>query len=84
MNIDEDDAVRYYDDNRFLHREDGPAVSYADGAIKHWYYHGELHRLDGPAMEYSWGDQYYYIHGIEYTEEEYKMITFFNRPGCDV
>lgn len=32
------------------HREDGPAVEYADGS-KYWYQNGELHREDGPAIE---------------------------------
>ena len=32
------------------HREDGPAVEYANG-YKSWYINGELHREDGPAIE---------------------------------
>ena len=32
-----------------LHREDGPAVEYADGSVK-WYFNGKLHRDDGPAV----------------------------------
>lgn len=35
-----------------LHREDGPAMVWADGTRK-WYYNGVLHREDGPAIE--WG-----------------------------
>jgi hypothetical protein len=33
-----------------LHREDGPAMEYADGT-KEWYIDGQLHREDGPATE---------------------------------
>jgi hypothetical protein len=33
-----------------LHREDGPAVEFADGT-KEWYLNGRLHRADGPALE---------------------------------
>ena len=33
-----------------LHREDGPAIEYANGN-KHWYLNGKLHREDGPAIE---------------------------------
>lgn len=34
-----------------LHREDGPAVEYPNGA-KMWYQWGKLHRVDGPAEEW--------------------------------
>jgi hypothetical protein len=36
--------------NGKLHREDGPAIIYADGT-KFWYLNGKLHREDGPAVE---------------------------------
>lgn len=39
-----------------LHREDGPAVEYADGS-QSWYLYGELHRTDGPALVYANGDK---------------------------
>ena len=42
-----------------LHRDDGPAVEYADGS-KYWYQNGQLHRLDGPAIEYDDGSKYWY------------------------
>lgn len=32
---------------------------------------GELHRLDGPAIEYKSGSKGYYIHHINYFEEDY-------------
>ena len=38
------------------HREDGPAVEYADGS-KEWYLNGKLHREDGPACEYADGSK---------------------------
>ena len=42
----------YYKDKKktILHREDGPAIEYADGG-KDWYFNGKLHRIDGPAVE---------------------------------
>ena len=55
-----------------LHREDGPAVEYADGT-KYWYRNGELHRVDGPVIEYSTGDTYWYLNGILLTEEEFNQ-----------
>ena len=39
-----------------LHREDGPAVIYADGS-KDWCQDDVLHREDGPAVIYSNGRQ---------------------------
>ena len=40
--------------NGKLHREDGPAVEYADGS-KDWYINGIRHRENGPAVEYADG-----------------------------
>ena len=42
-------AKRWYKNGR-LHREDGPAIEYADGT-KAWYFYGEMHREGGPAYE---------------------------------
>jgi len=40
--------------NNKFHREDGPAVEYANGG-KEWYLNGKRHREDGPAIEYADG-----------------------------
>ena len=40
----------WYNKNYRLHREDGPAIEYADGT-KAWYLNGKMHREDGPAFE---------------------------------
>jgi hypothetical protein len=45
-----------------LHREDGPAVEYADGEVEYWV-NGRLHREDGPAKEYSDGIKEYWVNG---------------------
>jgi hypothetical protein len=37
-----------------LHREDGPAIVWADGS-KAWCRNGELYRVDGPAVEMPTG-----------------------------
>ena len=42
-----------------LHRENGPAIEYADGT-KVWYYHGKLHREDGPAIESANGSKVWF------------------------
>ena len=53
------------------HREDGPAVEYADGD-KFWYLNGERHREDGPAFERADGSKFWYLNGTGYTEAEWK------------
>jgi hypothetical protein len=45
-----------------LHREDGPAVEWANGD-KEWYLNNELHREDGPAVEWANGDKSWYLNG---------------------
>jgi len=40
--------------NGKLHREDGPAVEWADGH-REWWLNGELHREDGSAIEWANG-----------------------------
>ena len=47
-----------------LHREDGPAVEFADGR-KEWYLHGNLHREDGPAIEYADGSKFWFLNDEE-------------------
>ena len=70
----------YYKDKdmKIPHREDGPAVEYADGD-KFWYINGKRHREDGPAVEYANGTKYWCINGklhredgpaVEYTDGE--------------
>ena len=44
------------------HREDGPAVEYADGS-KYWYVDGKLHRTDGPAVECTSGTKLWFLNG---------------------
>jgi uncharacterized protein (UPF0216 family) len=54
--------------NGELHREDGPAVEYADG-YKAWYKHDKLHRENGPAIEYANGDRWWFIDGEFHRED---------------
>jgi len=56
--------------NGILHREDGPAMEYADGT-KYWYRNGKRHREDGPGIEYADGTKYWYLNGIRYPESEF-------------
>ena len=44
---------------KVLHREDWPAIEYADGS-KCWYKNGQRHRTDGPAIEWANGTKEWY------------------------
>ena len=54
-----DDGTEKWYLNGKLHREDGPAIKYADGD-KVWYKEGLVHREDGPAIEYPDGSKFWY------------------------
>ena len=74
----EEYIVRVYSDmtewyqNGQLHRLDGPAREWRDGA-KVWYQNGKLHRLDGPAREWGDGSKEWWLNGKYYkTEKEWE------------
>jgi hypothetical protein len=53
-----------------LHREDGPAVEWADG-MKEWWVNGLRHRTDGPAVTYpdgseheQWRESVWWVNGV--------------------
>ena len=50
------------------HREDGPAVEFANGD-KFWYKNGECHREDGPAIERTNGSTEWYRNGKLHRED---------------
>jgi hypothetical protein len=58
----------YLNDKR--HREDGPAIEFADGT-KSWWLDDKLHRVGGPAVEYANGHKVWYLNGKHLTEEEF-------------
>lgn len=39
--------------------------------VKRWYLNGKLHRENGPAVEGSNGEKYWYLDGIELSEQRY-------------
>ena len=61
---------KYWYLNGKPHREDGPAVEYADGTKK-WYLNGKPHREDGPAIEWADGTKEWWLDGNELTEAEF-------------
>jgi hypothetical protein len=69
-----EDGAKYWYLNDELHREDGPAVEWANGT-KAWYLNHRLHREDGPAIERATGRKEWWLNGQEVTEEEHKRRT---------
>tara|TARA_R110000851_G_scaffold33365_1_gene88686 strand:- start:420 stop:767 length:348 start_codon:yes stop_codon:yes gene_type:complete len=60
--IDQYGDKRWFNSNRKFHRDDLPAIEYADGANS-WYQHGEYHRDDGPAVILTDGEKWWFKHG---------------------
>ena len=54
--------------NGKLHREDGPAVEFANGD-KFWHRNSMLHREDGPAIEYANGDKFWHRNSMLHRED---------------
>ena len=50
----------YFNKDGKYHREDGPAIEYANG-YKAWFLNGKRHREDGPAVEYASGNKSWYL-----------------------
>jgi hypothetical protein len=74
--IKNDNGIFYYKDKEMTirHREDGPAVEWANGT-KYWWLNGELHREDGPAIERVDGSKEWFLNGKVVTEAEHKKLT---------
>ena len=66
--IDEFGIQRWFDDHGKVHREDGPALIYTNGAER-WYRHGKLHRIGKPAVIYSDGSEEWYLNGKLHRED---------------
>ena len=61
---------KYWFLNGQHHREEGPAIEWADGT-KYWYLNGQRHREEGPAIEWADGDKAWYLNNESLTEEEF-------------
>ena len=72
IEVDKWGARCYYNTNGQLHRENGPAIEYADGS-KSWYKNDQYHRTDGPAIDWTRGRKAWYINGEELTEAEFNQ-----------
>jgi len=72
IRTDKDGTKWYYKDKEMtiLHREDGPAVEWADGGNS-WFINGKYHREDGPAVEWANGYKSWWVNGKSLTEEQF-------------
>ena len=61
--------------NGKIHREDGPAVVWADGS-KFWFIDDKRHRDDGPAIEWPDGTKEWFLNNKEYTKDEFIILQF--------
>jgi len=64
----DDNGTRCWWLNGKWHREDGPAIEFADGN-RYWYLNGQLHREDGPACEYANGSREWWLNGKCHRED---------------
>ena len=67
VEVFEDGSFNWKLDGQY-HREDGPAVKWADGT-EFYLLNGEFHREDGPAVKYADGSEFYYIDGQYHRED---------------
>ena len=83
-------TVRVYNDktewylNGKRHRENGPAIEWANGS-KYWWLNGELHHENGPAVECADGTKEWWLNGIEYSEAQWKkeVAKIKNKNSCN-
>ena len=55
----------YYNSAGQLHREDGPAIEYAN-SNKEWWQNDQRHRTDGPAMTHTDGFSAWFQNGLRH------------------
>ena len=71
-------GTKYYRVKGRIHREDGPAVEFADGG-KWWYKNGKIHREEGPAFERNgrkqwWLNNNFYGTNDDFTNESWQRF----------
>ena len=66
--------TEWFNLNSKRHREDGPAIEFADGD-KQWYINDKRHREDGPAIDFANGGKSWFINGEYLTETEFNQRT---------
>jgi hypothetical protein len=73
MTTDDEGTKRWKLNGKF-HREDGPAIEWANGT-NWWALHGNFHRKDGPAVEQFDGYNQWHLNGSCYTFDKWLAKT---------
>ena len=68
VTIYDDKEIAWRNSDGKLHREDGPAIEYANGT-KAWFVDGKRHRKDGPAIEQGDGTKAWFVNGKLHRED---------------
>jgi len=66
--VDKYGTIYWRNEDGELHREDGPAVEFANGS-KFWYLNNKSHREDGPAIERANGTKAWWINDKLHRED---------------
>ena len=74
LHINESGIKYWYKEGKF-HREDGPAVIYANG-IHIWYKENKVHRDAGPAIIWPDGAQRWFKNGEEYEPTAHELMVW--------
>ena len=74
LHINEHGTKCWYKDG-FLHRDDGPAITYPDGT-QEWWKDGSLHRDDGPAVINADANHKWYKYGKRYHPSAHEIMTW--------
>ena len=72
VEVDEAGTRWYYNAADQLHRDEGPAIEYANGG-KRWYQNDQYHRIDGPAVVDFNGHMEWHINGVRLSEAEFNQ-----------
>lgn len=72
------ERTEYRDLGGRLHRSQGPAIFFRNGAEEYWV-KGRLHRIDGPAIVHPNGDKEYWVNGKCLLKKEF--FTLYLKPS---
>lgn len=80
---DQNGTIIYYNSKNKIHRDDGPAVEYANGT-KEWARDGRFYRARGPAIEDSDGTKRWYDECGEWIKTCHpKTVSYIKNKGTE-
>jgi hypothetical protein len=63
----DDNGNTFWKSRGVLHRENGPAIEWADGSVEYFFY-GRRHRVNGPAVIFPGRYEAYWVNGVLHRE----------------